>query len=135
METNESFATRLNTITPDRRREEFVSMGYSECKPLYFDESGNKTSDITKASKLPNGQLHVCGFSDSEFIPHSCYSDNNPISFNPDDSTSRFRAMESRVNMDKVTSSPTIYDEPLDALQNANNSANAMLNKINNENK
>lgn len=95
--------------------------------PLYQDENGKETTDLTLAKLDPFGKPVHVGFSTSDY---TLSKSSKPLCLDPADPAQRLRAIEARARMEQFILEPTIYDDPLKIAEHANNVANKVLNNI-----
>lgn len=121
----------LNTNSPSSRKQDLIDQKYFEPKINYRTKEGGITTDISLAELDVFGSPTVLGLSDSEFNLSSVYDTHKPLSFNPSYPENVALALEARVAVNNNPSSPAIYMDNIDAVNYANNSANAFIDKYN----
>lgn len=118
----------INEISPEIRMKSLLTQRFSNPVPVYLDADGNETTDISKAKLDVYGNVSFVRYSDKESIPHPCYSDSVPLSYNPNDSTACMRALQARENLNKYSPEVDILGmDKFEALQYAQNSVSALV--------
>lgn len=119
---------QLNKIPKDVHR--FLDQGFSSPAPLYYDSTGNKTTNIEDCQLDAFGQPVFAGSSDTVFNPHYIYDMKRPLTFNPSDPSSRALAFEARSNFENQTSIPNVYGDKFEAMSYANNVSDILVPKL-----
>lgn len=92
----------------------------------YYQKGNETTTDIEEADKDDYGRPICLGHSAKKILRPKVQN----LCLDPKDPVQRQRALESRASMNDLSLDPTIYQEKLDAVKYANDSANAMANRL-----
>lgn len=111
-------------------RAAFESLDYRDTTPLYVSEEGGTTTDITKAKLHPVTKVPMpAGFS-HDSVRSKVYDKVKPLSYSPNIPGAREAAALANSAMNALKSTPQNYYSKTDAIQQANNAANAFLEKV-----
>lgn len=130
MSKSNEYRRRINLVSAQERREQFLNCKYVDSLPLYQSEDG-ETTDIEMALKTPLGHPILVGYS-KEGVPSSCYDVKQKVSFNPCNPSMRQSALIARANLHDMVVRPNVYMDKLDAQKYCDDSIHAVAESLKN---